>query len=149
MGFFQKLLRGIFSLLHLACYTVSRLTTQFLCLKLGISDSISIVLDTIYDTGDSCPLSDIYKKSGISKQTIHSAIRALEADGIVALERDTGRSKRVVLTERGREYVQKTAARLYEAEIRAFDSWSEEEVDTYIRLMEQYTACFRRQIEEL
>ena len=118
-------------------------------LKLGISDSISIVLYTIYDTGDSCPLSDIYKKSGISKQTIHSAIRALEADGIVALERDRGRSKRVVLTERGREYVQKTAARLYEAEIRAFDPWSEEEVDTYIRLMEQYTACFRRQIEEL
>ena len=118
-------------------------------LKLGISDSISIVLYTIYDMGDSCPLSDIYKKSGISKQTVHSAIRALEADGIVALERDTGRSKRVVLTERGREYVQKTAARLYEAEIRAFDSWSEEEVDTYIRLMEQYTACFRRQIEAL
>ena len=118
-------------------------------LKLGISNSISIVLYTIYDTGDSCPLSDIYKKSGISKQTIHSAIRALEADGIVALERDTGRSKRVLLTERGREYVQKTAARLYEAEIRAFDSWSEEEVDTYIRLMEQYTACFRRQIEAL
>lgn len=118
-------------------------------LKLGISDSVSIVLYTIYDAGDSCPLSDTYKKSGISKQTIHSAIRALEADGIVVLERDTGRSKRVLLTERGREYVQKTAARLYEAEIRAFDSWSEEEVDTYIRLMEQYTACFRRQVEAL
>ena len=67
----------------------------------------------------------------------------------MAVERDTGRSKRVLLTERGREYVQKTAARLYEAEIRAFDSWTEEEVDTYIRLMEQYTTCFRRQIEAL
>lgn len=48
-------------------------------LKLGVSDSVSMVLYTIYDTGESCLLSDIYKKTGISKQTINSAIRTLEA----------------------------------------------------------------------
>ena len=30
-------------------------------LKLGISDSVSVVLYTIYDAGESCLLSDIYK----------------------------------------------------------------------------------------
>lgn len=118
-------------------------------LKLGISDSISMVLYTVYDTGESCLLSDIYKKTGISKQTINSAIRSLEASGILYLEQYTGRAKKVVLTQKGKSYVQKTAARIFQAEIQAFDTWSEDEIDTYLRLMEKYAECFRRQVEEL
>ena len=108
-----------------------------------------MVLYTVYDTGESCLLSDIYKKTGISKQTINSAIRSLEASGILYLEQYTGRAKKVVLTQKGKSYVQKTAARIFQAEIQAFDTWSEDEIDTYLRLMEKYAECFRRQVEEL
>ena len=118
-------------------------------LKFGITDSVSIVLYTIYDYGNECLLTDIYKESGISKQTINSAIRALEADGILYLEQHNGRAKKVILTYKGRDYVQKTAARLYQAEMDAFDTWTDEEVSTYIRLMEKYVDCFRQQIEKL
>ena len=118
-------------------------------LKLGVSDSVSIVLYTIYDAQGDCLLSDIYKDSGISKQTINSAIRSLEADGMLRLERVTGRTKRIVLTEAGRELMQKTAARLYEAESKALDEWTDCEIDTYMRLMEKFADCFRRQVEKL
>ena len=118
-------------------------------LKFGITDSVSIVLYTIYDSGNECLLTDIYKESGISKQTINSAIRALEADSILYLEQHNGRAKKVILTDKGRDYVQKTAARLYQAEMDAFDTWTDEEVSTYIRLMEKYVYCFRQQIEKL
>lgn len=118
-------------------------------LKFGITDSVSIVLYTIYDSGNECLLTDIYKESGISKQTINSAIRALEADGILYLEQHNGRAKKVILTDKGRDYVQKTAARLYQAEMDAFDTWTDEEVSTYIRLMEKYVDCFRQRIEKL
>ena len=118
-------------------------------LKLGISDSVSMVLYTIYDEGDVCLLSDIYKKTGISKQTINSAIRTLEASDILYLEQHTGRAKKVVLTEKGKQFIQKTAAKIYQAEIQAFDTWSEEEIATYIRLMEKYADCFRQQIEKI
>ena len=118
-------------------------------LKFGITDSVSIVLYTIYDSGNECLLTDIYKESGISKQTINSAIRALEADSILYLEQHNGRAKKVILTDKGRDYVQKTAARLYQAEMDAFDTWTDEEVSTYIRLMEKYVDCFHRQIEKL
>lgn len=74
-------------------------------LKFGITDSVSIVLYTIYDSGNECLLTDIYKESGISKQTINSAIRALEADGILYLEQHNGRAKKVILTDKGRDYV--------------------------------------------
>lgn len=118
-------------------------------LKLRISDSVSVVLYSIYDADNDCLLSDIYKKSGISKQTVNSAIRSLEADGILYLEQYNGRSKRIVLTDKGKEYVQKTAARLFQAEIDAFASWTEDEVSSYIRLMEKYADCFRQQVENL
>ena len=118
-------------------------------LKLGISDSVSIVFYTVHDSGESCLLSDIYKKSGISKQTVYSAIRGLEADNILYLEQHTGRAKRVVLTDKGKSFVKETAGKLNEAEIRAFDTWSEEEIGMYIHLMEKYTHCFRKQIENM
>jgi len=118
-------------------------------LKLGITDSVSIVLYTIYDTGENCLLSDIYKKSGISKQTVNPAIRGLESDGILYLEQYTGRAKKIILTEKGKDYVNSTVAKLYQAEVQAFDSWSTEEINTYIRLMEKYADCFRKQIGAL
>ena len=118
-------------------------------LKLGISDSVSIILYTVYDAGDSCLLSEIYKKSGISKQTVNSAIRGLEADNILYLEKHTGRAKRVVLTDKGKEFAKNTVGKLYEAEIGAFGTWTGEEISTYIRLMEKYSHCFRKQIEKM
>lgn len=118
-------------------------------LKLGITDSVSVVLYTIYDEGDGCLLSDIYKKTGIRKQTVNSAIRGLEADSILFLEQHTGRAKKVFLTDKGKDYVQKTVARLYEAEAQAFDTWTAEEISTYIRLMEKYADCLRQQIDKL
>lgn len=118
-------------------------------LKMGISDSVSIVLYALYDSGCECLLSEIYQNSGVSKQTINSAIRALEADGMLYLERHNGRAKKVILTDRGIAYANQTAARLLQAEMDAFDSWGEEEVGEYIRLMEKYLDCFRIQIEKL
>ena len=118
-------------------------------LKLGISDSVSIVLYTIYDMGEDCLLSTVYKKSGISKQTINSAIRGLEAEKILYLEQYAGRTKKIVLTEKGKHFVKKTVAKLYEAEMNALDTWSPEEISTYISLMEKYADCFHQQIEKL
>lgn len=118
-------------------------------LKLGITDSVSIVLYTIYDLGETCLLSDIYKKSGISKQTVNSAIRSLETDEILYLEKFTGRSKKIILSEKGKDYMNSTVAKLYEAEVQAFDSWTKEEVNTYIGLMEKYVDCFRKQVTHL
>lgn len=118
-------------------------------LKLGLTDSASIVLYTIYDNGEDCLLSDIYKQSGVSKQTVNSAIRSLEKKHIVYLEQYSGRAKKVVLTDDGKEYVQKTVARLFDAEAAAFASWTEEEINAHIRFLEKYIDSFHEQIDKL
>lgn len=117
--------------------------------KLGISDSIFVVLYEIFDEGDECLLSEIYKKSGISKQTVNSALRSLERDGIVFLENIDGRTKKVVLTEKGKIFVKDTVARLYRAEARAFDDWSDEEIKDYLERSEKYLGSFIEEIEKL
>ena len=117
--------------------------------KLGISDSAMRALYTVYDHQGTCLLSDIYKESGISKQTVNSAIRKLENDDILYLEQETGRGKRVRLTDKGKGYVDQNAARLYAAECEVFASWREEEIDTYIRFMETFNDMFRAQVERM
>ena len=118
-------------------------------LKLGLTDSAAMVLYTIYDNGENCLLSDIYKQSGVSKQTVNSAIRKLEKERIIYLEQHSGRTKKVVLTDTGKEYVQKTVARLFDAEAAAFASWTEEEINAHIGFMEKYIDSFREQVKNL
>lgn len=118
-------------------------------LKLGLTDSASIVLYTIYDNGEACLLSDIYKQSGVSKQTVNSAIRNLEKKHIIHLEQYSGRAKKVILTETGKEYVQKTIARLFDAEAAAFATWTEEEINAHIAFIKKFIHSFHEQVEKL
>jgi len=118
-------------------------------LKLGLTDSASMVLYSIYDNGEDCLLSDIYKRSGVSKQTVNSALRNLEKKDVIYLEKYSGRTKKVVLTDIGKEYVRKTVARLFDAEAAAFASWTEDEINAHIGFMEKYIDSFREQVEKL
>lgn len=117
--------------------------------KIGVSDSVLCILYMIYEKGDGCLLYDICNESGISKQTINSAIRKLEGDEILYLEQDKGKTKRVWLTEKGKDYIARTAVRLYEAECSAFADWTEEDFESYLRLMKKYNDSFRIQVENM
>ena len=76
--------------------------------KLHLSDSALLILYTICNHGDGCLLYDICRLSGASKQTINSALRKLEAEGIIYLETFDGKKKKVYLTEKGRQVDRKS-----------------------------------------
>ena len=69
--------------------------------KMGISDSVQNILYVICEQGNQCLQSEISKRTGISRQTINSAIRKLEKDEILYLEQGKGRNTIVCLTEKG------------------------------------------------
>lgn len=117
--------------------------------RLGISDSALIVLYEINEKGDGCLLHDVCVGSGISKQTINSALRKLEADDILYLENDKGKAKRVFLTQKGKEYIAVTAVRLREAECNAFNDWTENELELYFKLNEKYNESFKKEIDKM
>ena len=126
-------------------YLVSEIDATYheLALKLGISDSVMTILYTICDNGESCPLQGICHRSGVSKQTINSAIRKLEAAGIVYLEQASAKSKTVCLTEEGKLFAQQTAIRIITAENEIFASWSKEDVNQYLELTARFLTAIK------
>ena len=117
-------------------------------LKLGLSDSEGQILYTICNNGDSCPLSEICRLSGISKQTVNSALRKLEVEGVVYLEPVSARSKCVFLTEAGQALAAETAGKIIRIENDIFDSWPREDVEQYLELTERFLLALRKKAEE-
>ena len=118
-------------------------------LKLGLSDSAMLILYTVCSNGVKCMLNDITRLSGISKQTVNSALRRLEAEDIVYLETVDGKRKVVCLTDKGRSLAKDTVLRVMEIENQIFGSWSETERNIYLRLTQRYLSSFRAKIRDL
>ncbi|MBR6802004.1 MAG: MarR family transcriptional regulator [Eubacteriaceae bacterium] len=114
--------------------------------RLGITDSEMNVLYMTYDSGGKRPLADI-TATGLSKQTINSALRKLEGKGYIYLEGK--RQKTVCLTESGNEFAESTVGKIISIENRIFGSWTKEEVDTYIALNKRFIDAFKEMTEEL
>lgn len=118
-------------------------------LKMGMSDSVMFMMYIVYQGGGRCPLHDIRKNTGISKQTLNSALRKLEKDGIIFLEQSGGKTKTVCFTVKGRDYAANTAGRLFDAECSVFMHWTQEEIDSYMHLTAKYNSDLKRQTEAL
>lgn len=116
--------------------------------KLGLSDSTMMVLYATCNNGGSCLISDICKISGTNRQTIHSAIRRLEADGLIYLEDGGGRKKKVCLTEKGMDRSKNGVARLAELENDILASWPEADQQKYLELTQKYLTSLKEAIKE-
>lgn len=119
-------------------------------LKLHLSDSSMLILYAICNGGKNYyPLCDIYNLSGVSKQTLNSALRKLESEGIVYLKLFGGKKKLIYLTEKGKDIVSNTVARLIEIENMIFNSWTKDEQNIYLELTQRYLSDFKEKIEYL
>ncbi len=118
-------------------------------LKLGMSDSAISILYAVLENGESRPLQEICRCTGLSKQTINSAIRKLETDGILYLEISGPRNKTVCLTEKGKILAEKTAGKVIAAENEIFASWPQEDVEKYLELTEAYLIALKEKNQNL
>ena len=118
-------------------------------LRLSLSDSAMKILYTICNFGEACLLADVCRLTGLSKQTINSAIRKLEGEGILTTEAEDGRAKRLRLTEQGERYASDTALRILLSENEVLSSWPREDVETYLTLMERFLRDLREKAQTL
>ncbi len=130
-------------------YTVGELDKIYhkAALKFGISDSVQAVLYTLRGEGRPCLISDICRFSGVSKQTLNSALRKMEQDGTIVLSAVNGKQKSAALTEKGERLADGTAAKIIEAENRIFEAWSEEERSEYLRLTRIFCEEMKKEID--
>lgn len=119
--------------------------------RLGIPDSAMQILYAILsnDGRESCPLQEICRQTGLSKQTINSALRRLERDGMLYLTHTGAKTKDVCLTDKGKALAERTAARLIALEDRIFAAWPAQDVERYLALTERYLKEFLNSIEDL
>ena len=101
------------------------------------------------DKGESCLLQEICLQSGVSKQTINSAIRKLEAEGILYLEPAGAKNKRVCLTEKGKAFAAKTAGKVIQMENEVLASWTKEDIEKYLDLTKQFLEAMKEKAKSL
>lgn len=86
----------------------------------------------------------------LPKQSIHSALKKLEADGYIVLTAGGNRrSKRILLTEQGKSLCEETVDYTIEAETKALGSLSAEEQEVFMNLFDRYTKQLKLNMREI
>ena len=91
---------------------------------------------------------EISEQLSLSRQTLNSAFKQLIRKGLIQLapfEHDQ-RSKRALLTQDGRRFVETTIARTRQLEEQAWQTLTAEEQATLIQLTHQFSAALRQSL---
>ena len=113
----------------------------------GLSDSSMDILYCVAQLGDGCPVSQVYKRNGGSRQTVSSALRKLEQEGVLYLQASGGTRKNICLTERGHRLLEEKILPILRMENEIFLSWEEGEVAEYLRLDQKYLDDLRSKVK--
>ncbi|MCI5937772.1 MAG: MarR family transcriptional regulator [Eubacterium sp.] len=117
--------------------------------KMGISNSVFDILYSICELGDGCRQKDICDANFIPKQTVNSAIRVLEKQGVLNLAPGKGREMNILLTETGRKQLEQVIYPIVEMENNAFSILGEEEAKQLLMLQQKYMEALREQFQAL
>lgn len=112
-------------------------------LKLGLADSAISILYAILESGDSCLLRNVCQFTGLSRQTVNSALRKLEAENVLYLELVDGKNKMIHLTREGKALAERTAGRVLAIEDEIFAAWPQEDVQKYLELTENFMRALK------
>ena len=113
----------------------------------GLSDSSFHILYMLHDTGNSCKQSDISDGASLPPQTVNSALKKLEKEGLVELKRIDGKmGKSIHLTEAGQLLVLEKIDPVIRAEEAACKAFSEDEKETFFRLLERLVKQLQTEI---
>lgn len=116
--------------------------------KMGISDTVLNILYVLCEKGGQCLQSDIFRLTGISRQTINSAIRKLERDGLAYLEQGEGRNTTVCLTGKGRDFSAEKILPLFQIEDKIWGAWTVDEQEKYIAFSQTYRDSLKKYLRE-
>lgn len=118
-------------------------------IKLGVTETEMNILYVLCYEGSGCNQSCLYKKTGITKSTINSALHKMVENGLVELRSGDKRNVRVFLTAEGEELSERTAGRLIQIEQEIFEGWSPEDIDHFLALNRRYRNDMKEKIEKL
>lgn len=117
--------------------------------RCGLSTCAYWMMYDIERAGGSIALIELSDSWSYSKQTINSAIKSLEARGLISLAFAEGsrRNKVASLTDEGKRFTERYIVPAQQAERRAFNSLDPAERTALIASARSYTQALRRELE--
>lgn len=116
----------------------------------GLSDCAFWILYSLCESDKPLTQSDICNLIYQPKQTVNSALKKLEKDGLIALEEMSDRrSKQLRLTQKGAKTAAQTAEQVLAAERSAFLGLSMDEQDEFLLLFRKYTDLLKKSMSAL
>lgn len=122
-----------------------------LAVNADIADSVFDIYYALLWKDAPCTPTDITDFSGSSKQTIHSALKKLEAEGEILIEvsPENRRNRLVSLTDKGYAKAHASVQPVMDAEYRSFASLTPEERETLIRIQTKQLAAFQNEAKKI
>ena len=117
---------------------------------MGMSDSAFWILYMLREGEGQYTQSDIRTVLCQPKQTVNTALKKLEQEGVLELQpMSDKRSKQVCLTVRGNHLASRTVDLVFGMERSAMEGLSPREQDTFLKIFRKYTQLLRTNAEKL
>lgn len=116
-----------------------------------ISDAALWILYAIYDAKEMITQAEICSSWFFSRQTINTALKGLEQQGVIELVSmpDNRKSKQIKFTLEGNKMVEKILLPLIDAENRIFEVFNEEENKMFVELSRKRCTLLREFLEKI
>lgn len=116
-----------------------------------LSDTAFWILYSVWENKDAYTQKELCETWSYSRQTVNSALKNLEGEGIIQLlhELDNKKNKQIILTKRGKELAERIIVPLMEAEKNSFANLSEEERALFLKLMKKHSELFREEVKKI
>lgn len=115
--------------------------------KLGFSDGEAIILYAMYD-GGSVTQKEIAARTGMSKQTVSSAVRQLVQKNLLKQPKGL-RNEPLRLTGEGQKALEEKISLIVHVENSILSDWTPEEQQQFLTLNERYLDSMRKEINKL
>lgn len=117
--------------------------------RFGLSECAFWILYSLREANASLTQSELCYALSQPKQTINSALKKMEESGYIELlSGQDRRRKQLQLTSKGELLAQETVDKVIILENQAFDTFSEEEQELFLRLLHKYTDNLKANLSE-
>ncbi len=119
--------------------------------SVGLSDAAFWLLYSLYEHGQPCTQKDLCAAWFYAPQTINSALKSLEEQGIISLELTpkNRKNKQILFTEAGKALIEEKIVPLVQAEERSFERLEEQERNQLLEITQRHIKALEEEIAEI
>ena len=111
--------------------------------SVGLNFTTILVLQLLFDSDEVYTQKELCEKLDLPKQLINSIMKTFWEQGYIELkEAKDRRNKKILVTDRGRQYALEVLKPLEDAETMVWDSFSVEEISILASILSKYVKSF-------